>query len=79
MKTKLEFNGMPAQFDNGKIMYRLNDYLQPLPKLKELVVTVCAWCDPKKILTYKISLAGYQVSHGICESCSSNELKKLNK
>ena len=79
MKTKIEFNGMAAQFDNGKIMYRLGGYLQPLPKLKDCVVTICAWCDADKSLTKKIKAAGYKTTHGICDSCHANEIKKLNK
>jgi hypothetical protein len=79
MKTKLEFNGMAAQFNNGKIMYRLGDYLQPFPKLKDCVVTICAWHDRDKSLTKKIESAGYKTTHGICEKCHANEIKKKHK
>ena len=71
MKSKLEFRGATAQYSNGKVRYHLgNGFLQPLPKLPDCQVTVCAWCDPDKKLTRLVESAGYQTSHGICQKCS---------
>ncbi len=79
MKTKLEFQGMPAQYDNGKIMYRLGDWLQPLPKLPDCIVSICAWHKNAKELRTKIATAGYVISDGICDECKSNIENDLNK
>ena len=78
MKTKLEFRNSPAQYGEGKAYYLMAGWLQPIPKLPDCIVTVCAWCDKDKSLTQKLTAAKYTVSHGICEKCSANEIKKLN-
>ena len=39
-------------------------------------ITLCAWCDPDKVLTNQIKAMGYETSHGICEKCAERFLNK---
>ena len=38
------------------------------------MVSVCAWHGGQKELTKNLTSAGYQVSHGICETCAAQAL-----
>ena len=61
----------PIEYENAPAVFipRVAEiFCAGLPIAKGKVVLVCAWCDIEKKAA-KISAAGYQVSHGICESC----------
>lgn len=67
MNASLEFNGRPVTF-NAKAGLATADTGEPL--VSGEILTVCAWCDPAKVLTEKLKAAGYQTSHGICQKCA---------
>jgi hypothetical protein len=67
VKSTLEVNGIPATFEPETMAVHANS----IPVEPGAQVELCSWCDPKKFLTQSLHLAGYKVSHGICDPCRS--------
>jgi len=77
MKTAIEFNCRPVSLIwTPRAGNELFDEDGASIEYGE-TISICSWCSQD--LTADLTKAGYTVSHGICESCSANELKKLNK
>ena len=64
MKTTLEYNGRPAE-------------LSKIPPTATML-TICAWCDPEKVLAQKLTAAGYKLTHGVCDKHREDFYKKMN-
>ena len=64
MKTPIESNGIPLQWEGGRLMMPDGGAFTG-----NTVVTVCAWCVPERV---QMQIEGFMAdlnSHGICEAC----------
>ena len=72
MTSPIAFNNSPASlvFSGGVARVVVNGEIVPIGSF----VHVCCYCFKDKRLQTELLNAGYQVSHGACESCAKREL-----
>lgn len=76
MKAIIEHNGKPAFLNAEHGYLRTEDFVSIRPGD---LVQVCAWDDRDKAVTRHLESLGYNVSHGICETCKAGVVEQYEQ